>query len=152
MSKAFDYEMFERRFVTIIVHSKGKPFAELAKEVETVRQEYEGVRSVSAKSYIRRNLDRWLLMFAIDTSQLHTVVDRLYKRNVRQGFNGLHAEVTSALEYADYCSGRGNDAQALRVLHKVAKQLTARRVRQNFRRPIETLVRRLEKKRRALRK
>jgi hypothetical protein len=149
MSKPFDYHTFDRQLGNLVSKAKGKSFIELAGEIETLRRQYKGVRSESAMKYIRRTLGRWLLIFAIDSLQAEVIVDRLYKRNVRQGFNGFHGEVASALEYADYCSERGQVSKGLRALYKVRKKLTAsdalpRDRAQNFVQPIEKLIRRLE--------
>jgi hypothetical protein len=125
MRESFDYDAFDRRSLSIVIRSKGKSFARLAREIEALRQKCEGVRDRAAKKYIRRNLDRRLLEFAIDTSQAHVFVDRLYNRNVRQGFNDLHAEVASAIAYGHYCKERGNRAKGLRALHKVEDKIGA---------------------------
>jgi hypothetical protein len=152
MSQSFDYHAFDQQSASILVHSKGKTFAQLAVEIKELRQEYERIRDTTARKYIRRDLDRRLLMFAIDTSQPCVVVDRLYNRNVRQGFNGPHAEVASAIEYADYYSDRGDPTKGLRALYKVretvcASQGIAPGREQNFLQPIEESIRRLEETR-----
>jgi hypothetical protein len=148
MSQTFDYDGFVRRSSTVIVHSKGKSFAQLAGEIEALRQEYEGIRDRSARKYIRRTLDRLLLIVAIETSQPRVVVERLYKRNVRRGFNDLHAEVASAIDYAHYCSERDDAAKGLRALHRVREAIAAGEgISPGFLQAIEKSIRFLEKNR-----
>jgi hypothetical protein len=152
MSQSFDYDAFGRLSLGIIVHSKGKSFAQLVEEIEALRQKYNGISDGSVRKYIRRNLDRRLLMFAIDTAQPRVVVDRLYSRIIRQGFNDLHAEVASAIEYADYCSEQGNVARGLRELYKVRQKIHASEgishgSAQNFLQEIEAATRHFEENR-----
>jgi hypothetical protein len=125
MSQDFDFDMFTRRSARIAAHSKGKTFAQLAGEIEALRREFEGVRDRPVTMYIRRNLDGFLLRFAIDTSQSPAVVDRLYKHKIRQGFNDPHAEVICGIEYAVYCSEHDTKAKGLRALQKVRERIGA---------------------------
>jgi len=146
MSRAFDYDAFLRRSLSIIAHARGKSFARVTRELDALGQEYEGIRDSAARKYIRRDLDRRLLMIGIETSRPPALVDRLYNRNVRRGFNELHAEVASAIEYADYCREHDNGPKALRVLLNVRKRLGAKRgIASGFLRTIEESIRRLEK-------
>jgi hypothetical protein len=127
MTKSFDYDTFLTRSLEIIVHSKGRSFAQVAHEIEGLGKEYDGVRSMSAKKYIRRDLDCRLLMVAIASCQPTVVVDRLYRHNVRQGFNNLHAQVSTAIDYAHYWSQRENREKGLRALQKVRKAVSAKK-------------------------
>jgi hypothetical protein len=127
MSRSFDYDKFVSKSLTIIVHGSGKTFAQLAREVEALRKEHKGLRDKTARKYIRRDLNRRLLMVALDTSQPGTFIDRLFDQNVRQGFNDLHAEVSSVIEYAHYCNERGKTTKGLRVLQKMKKAILRRK-------------------------
>jgi len=127
MSGSFDYDKFVSKSLTIIVHARGKTFAELAREIEALRKEHKGLRDKTARKDVRRDLNRRLLIVALDTSQPATFIDRLYDQNVRQGFNDLHAEVSSAIEYAHYCNERGKTTKGLRVLQKMKNAISRRK-------------------------
>jgi hypothetical protein len=152
MSQSFDHDAFDRRSMRIVVESKGKSFAQLTGEIEALRREYEQIRDESAMIYIQRNLDRLLLMVAIDTCQPCDVVEFLYERNTRQGFNSLHGEVASAIEYADYYSERGYRGEALSALYAIKEKISAKEAScpgsgRNFLLPIEESIIRLQNKR-----
>jgi hypothetical protein len=108
-----------------------------------LRQEYEPNRDKEVRKYIRRNLSRRLLMFAIDSSQRPTIVNRLYSGAVRKGFNELHAEVASAIEYAAYCSARGDVQTGLAALRNTRRRINERS--RIPRRRAELFIRPLEK-------
>lgn len=123
MTQSFDYDAFIHQSLSIIAQSADKTFFRLAAEIEALRQRYTAVVDTSARKYILRDLNRRLLMVAMDTSQPRAVVDRLYQRSVRQGFNELDSEVASAIEYADYCCEQCNPEIGLRALKKLRKKL-----------------------------
>ena len=125
MDEPFDYNAFDRRSATIVLRSKGKTFAQLAEEVDALREVFRETSDESAWKYVSRKLDRTLLMFAIDASLPRDDVDPLYQRNVQQGFNDLHSEVASAIEYADYCREQHDVPSGLHALHEVREKLCA---------------------------
>jgi len=149
MIRQFDEDAFLARSRDILVHSKGKTFGEAKAELEGLRREYAGISSARAKKFIRQHLSRRLLMLAIDTCQPPRVVDRLYARNIREGFVDVASELASALEYAYYCNDHGSSKKGLRVLQKISRAIRSSDeippdALPNFVKPIETCIFRLK--------
>lgn len=153
MGHVFDPSDFARRSGEILVHSKGKTFLQLAREIAALRNEYRGLSDKPAKLFVRRNLSRRLLMVALDTDQSPVVIERLYRLNVKDGFNDPAAELASALEYAYYCDNAGRPSQGLHVIRRLRNALSARadlppHVLSNFYDAIDKCVCRLGTRRR----
>ena len=148
MSERFDFNKFGRRSLSIVVHSKGKNFARLAEEIESLRQEHQGIRNKTVKAFIDCNLGRRLLIAAIDNSEPVALVDRLYKICVQKGFNTLHSEVYAAIEYAYYCGARACHTKGLLALRQIKNKISASegmsgRSKQIFLEALEEPIRRL---------
>jgi len=149
MKTSFDYDEFLGKSLNIIARSRRKSFAQLAEEIRLLGQEYRHIRDRAARKFMKRDLNRRLLIVALDRSQPQAVVERLYRQCVKSGFNNLHAEIASSIEYAHVCRERGFVAEGQRILRKVAKNLREDKKfpsgpTKNCLKAIEESIRRLE--------